>query len=132
LLLTTSISFQKLKELQDDLERDLLKERKKIIDSGDSSLNKLSSSLLSELPLLSLSHSPSFFPSCSLSFRPSLKTQGLLTRWAHKSLERWDNVTSQQQERLESLGVPCFFKTKEQAAIRKQERIFGVLLGLLE
>lgn len=47
-------------------------------------------------------------------------------------LQRWDSLYALQQERLQQLGVPCFFATEDPAHIRKQQRVFDVLSGLLE
>ncbi|PWN34816.1 uncharacterized protein FA14DRAFT_122309, partial [Meira miltonrushii] len=47
-------------------------------------------------------------------------------------LQKWDSLYARQQERLQQLGVPCFFATQDPAHLRKQQRVFDVLSGLLE
>lgn len=47
-------------------------------------------------------------------------------------LQKWDSLYARQQERLQQLGVPCFFATQDPGHVRKQQRVFDVLSGLLE
>jgi len=55
-----------------------------------------------------------------------------LQQYDKKALQKWDSLYARQQERLQQLGVPCFFATQDPAHVRKQQRVFDVLSGLLE
>lgn len=55
-----------------------------------------------------------------------------LQQWDRQALARWDGVYGRQQERLQQLGVPCFFATRDPAHVRRQQRVFDVLAGLLD
>ncbi|PWN88183.1 hypothetical protein FA10DRAFT_303172 [Acaromyces ingoldii] len=59
-------------------------------------------------------------------------TRNQLREWDLKALNRWDEVYTEQQQRLERLGVPGFYVTKDQGQRKKQERVFQILAGLLE
>jgi sulfite reductase beta subunit-like hemoprotein len=63
-----------------------------------------------------------------------LKTrdEGQVARWNRQALARWDGLYARQQERLQMLGVPCFYATRDPGQIRKQQRVFDVLSALLE
>lgn len=58
--------------------------------------------------------------------------RGAIHAWAQDALARWDRLYSAQQQRLQAMGVPCFFVTSEPGHLRRQERVFDVLAGLLE
>lgn len=55
-----------------------------------------------------------------------------LQQFDKRVLQKWDSLYARQQERLQQLGVPCFFATQDPAHLRKQQRVFDVLSGLLE
>ncbi|GAA5821637.1 hypothetical protein JCM11251_000946 [Rhodosporidiobolus azoricus] len=57
---------------------------------------------------------------------------GRLKEWDRAALKRWGNLQGQQQERLQSLGVPTFRKTTDPTILKRQERVLGVLVGFLE
>lgn len=64
--------------------------------------------------------------------RKPTPTVNQLREWDLDALIKWDALYTQQQKRLEAMGVPCFYVTKDQGQRKKQERVFQVLAGLLE
>jgi hypothetical protein len=59
-------------------------------------------------------------------------SRAALTAWDKEALKRWDMLHQEQQKMLQSWQVPCFFETHDAAHLKKQERVFDVLYGLLE
>lgn len=55
-----------------------------------------------------------------------------LVVWAQEAQVRWDHLYARQQEQLQRIGVPCFYVTKDPTQLRKQQKVFDVLAGLLE
>jgi hypothetical protein len=59
-------------------------------------------------------------------------SKAALTSWDKEALQRWDMLHQEQQKKLQSWQVPCFFETRDPALLKKQQRVFDVLYGLLE
>ncbi|KAM0748835.1 hypothetical protein T439DRAFT_327339 [Meredithblackwellia eburnea MCA 4105] len=55
-----------------------------------------------------------------------------IREWDRQALTKWKKLREEQQQRLQQMGVPAFFKTDEPIALRKQERVMTVLTGFLE
>ncbi|GAA6010845.1 hypothetical protein JCM10207_003956 [Rhodosporidiobolus poonsookiae] len=55
-----------------------------------------------------------------------------LKEWDRALMKRWAGLQAQQQEQLQSLGVPTFQKTTDPTLRKRQDRVLAVLVGFLE
>ncbi|ORY77606.1 hypothetical protein BCR35DRAFT_305361 [Leucosporidium creatinivorum] len=55
-----------------------------------------------------------------------------LRLWDREALARWKKLQGDQQVQLQELGVPTFYRTRNESALKKQERVMSVLLGFLD
>lgn len=50
----------------------------------------------------------------------------------HRVLPAWDNLISQQQEKLEAMGFPTFFATTAPGDLQRQYRVIDVLNSAID
>lgn len=101
-----------LKLQQDKVEQELAKGRKKLADAMQSA--------------------PSDASGANEKGKGKNVTKEQLAQYDRKILEQWDRLTGNQQERLEKLGVPCFFRTTRKADLKRQDQVMRMLSDFMD